>query len=269
MIERDFSPIPYKGGDLSLQDRLKGIIQQGFSWPAEMKSQQDVIRYLSRSLDRSYTLLRNINLPDLGITIPMILVAPSGIKVIYNTPAHGVFRAQGDNWEVLDRRGGGGYKASKPNLVRRTSLMARAVEAFIKERIDATVSVEGVLICTNLRAHVETRRPTVRVILIDALERFAARLIEEPATIPQEQRYKIIRTITGHMEKRAEKVETTPEKPPTQKVTQSIDASFEQSVRPLQRLFNFSTRQWIILGGFVLAEIIILLIFLVLIIMTA
>ncbi len=268
MIVRDFSPIPYKGGDLSFKDRLAGMIQEGFSWPAEMESQEDVIRYLSRSLDRSYTLLRNITLPDLEITIPMILVGPSGITVIYNTPVHGVFRAQGDNWEVLDRRAGG-YKPSKPNLVRRTSLMARAVETFVRNKIDTSISVDGVLVCTNVRTHVESRRPDVRVILIDAIERFAARLLEEPATIPTEKRHKIIRAFASYMESTGEEAEVTEEAPPTKKVAESIDASFEQSLQPLQRTFNFSTRQWIILGGFVLAEIVILLIFLVMIIMTA
>jgi hypothetical protein len=233
-----------------------------------MESQEAVIRYLSRSLDRSYTLLCNITLPDLEITIPMILIGPSGITVIYNTPTQGVFRAEGDNWGVLDRRAGG-YKPSKPNLVRRTSLMARAVETFVRNKIDTSISVDGVLVCTNVRTHVESRRPDVRVILIDAIERFAARLLEEPATIPTEKRHKIIRAFASHMESTGEEAEVTEDAPPTKKVAESIDASFEQSAQPLQRTFNFSTRQWIVLGGFVLAEIVILLIFLVMIIMTA
>ncbi|MEA3351002.1 MAG: hypothetical protein U9Q82_10300 [Chloroflexota bacterium] len=269
MIIRDFSSISYQEGNLSVQNRLRGMMQHGFSWPAEMESQEVVIRHLKRSLDRTYTLLRNISLPDLEITIPLVLVGHHGITVLYNTPTSGVFRADGEKWTIMDRRSGS-YKSAKPNLIRRTALMTRAVEIFLKENDYTDIPVEGILVCTNMKTHVDTRRPNVSVVLIDALERFAARIISAPPKVRREKRYKIIRAITSHMEKEAEDDDNVPgDKSQSKGVAQSIDSGFDQAMQPLQKRFDFSTRQWIVLGGIVLAEVLILVAFLVVIMLTS
>jgi hypothetical protein len=266
MIVRDFSPIPYQGGKLPLSDRLRGIFQFGFSWPAEMESQDMVVRILKRSLDNSHTLLRNVLLPEAEITIPFVLISPSGVSVIYNSPIKGVFRAKGNDWEAMDRRNGS-FRVSTPNLVRRTNLMKLAVVTFLKGKGYPELPVEGVLVLTDPGTHVDTNKPEVRVILIDALARFGARLMSAEKVIRQEERYKIIRAFSSQLE--APKEAPSQGEKPTARPIHSIEESFEQTLSPLQRTFNFSRRQWLVLAGFVLAEICILLIFLALILTTA
>jgi hypothetical protein len=272
MITRDFSPIPFKSGKLPFTDRLRGMLQFGFSWPANMESQEVVIRYLKRYLDNSYTLLRNVSLPDLDITVPFILVGPPGITVIYNDPSKGIFRAQGNKWTTMGQSGSS-FKTASPNLITRTNLMTKAVQTFVAENGYPNLPVEGMLLFTNPGTHVDTVRPDVRIVLSDAVERFASRLKNEQPVARQDERFRLIRTLTGMAEKQAEPEQPTEEdqgaRDSVAQSIQSIDSGFSQAMSPLRRTFNFSKQQWFLLGAFVLAEVILLILFLVIIIVTA
>ena len=46
---------------------------------------------------------------------------------------------------------------------------------------------------------------------------------------------------------------------------QAVDNNFIQAISPLQKTFKFTTRQWMLIGGMVFAEVIILLVFLLII----
>ncbi len=266
MIIRDFSPIPYQGGKLPFTDLLKAILNNGLSWPGEMKSQDIVVYHLMRSLDNSYTLLRNISLPGTDVTIPFILVGPPGVTVFNNSPASGIFRARENVWAVMDKRDGA-FRSSKPNLLTRTTLLARAVDTYLKEKNFTEFSVDGVLVLTDPGTHVDTDRPAVRVVLIDGLDRFASQISATAPIMDRERRYKLTQTI--ELSRESDKTETPIETPQTAALPQALDSSFDQAVKPLRRKAGFSRRQWLILGAFVIADVIILLVFLFLILTTA
>ena len=266
MILRDFSPIPYQGGKLPITDLLRAILQYGFSWPNEMKSQDKVVRYLNRTLDNSYTLLRNVSLPGLDITIPFILVGPSGVTILNDSPKEGVFRARENVWAMMDKRDGT-FRPSKPNLITRTMLLTRAVDTYLHEKGFTEISSEGVLVLTNPGTHVDTDRPSTRVVLVDGLDRVGTQISGAPPVMDRERRYKLVQSI--EIGREAVEAEAIPEAEPGRALPQSLDSGFDQAVSPLRKRANFSRRQWIILGAFVIAEIIILLIFLFLIMSTA
>lgn len=266
MIVRDFSPIPYQGGKLPLTDLVKAILNNGLSWPAEMKSQDIAVYYLMRSLDNSYTLLRNISLSGTEVTIPFILIGPTGVTVFNNSPVNGIFRARENVWAVMDKRDGA-FRSSKPNLLMRTTLMARAVDTYIKEKSFAEISVEGVLVLTDPGTHVDTDRPEVRVVLVDGLDRFARQISATPAVMNRERRYKLVQAI--ELSRESDEIVTPTVSTQSAALPQALDSSFDQAVRPLRKKAAFSRRQWLILGAFVFAEVIILLIFLFLIMITA
>ncbi|MBC8506087.1 MAG: hypothetical protein ISR58_07550 [Anaerolineales bacterium] len=266
MILRDFSPIPYQGGKLPITDLLRAILQHGFSWPAEMKSQDTVVRYLNRTLDNSYTLLRNVSLPDVDVNIPFILAGPSGVTVISDSAAEGVFRARENVWAMMDKRSGA-FRSSKPNLLMRTMLLSRAVDTYLNEKGFTEISSEGVLVLTNPGTHVDTDRPSARVILVDGLKRFGSQISNAPPIMDRERRYKLIKSI--EIGREAAEEDAIPEATPGSALPQSIDSGFDQAVSPLRKKANFSRRQWIILGAFVIVEVIILLIFMFLILSTA
>lgn len=266
MILRDFSLIPYQGGKLPITDLLRAILQHGFSWPNEMKSQDTVVRYLNRTLDNSYTLLRNVTLPDVDVTIPFILVGPAGVTILNNSPEEGVFRARENVWAMMDKRDGA-FRPSKPNLIMRTMLLSRAVDTYLHEKGFTEISSQGVLVLTNPGTHVDTDRPSTRVILVDGLDRFGSQISSAPPIMDRERRYKLIKSIEVGRE--VAEAEATPETDSGRALPQSLDSGFDQAVSPLRKRANFSRRQWIILGAFVVAEIIILLIFMFLILFTA
>jgi hypothetical protein len=259
---KDFSSIPYQGGQLSIADRIQGVLKFGVSWIDEMKSQEIVIRYLSRGLGDIYTLFRNIPLPDFDIPIPMILVGPHGVTVIYNNTTKGIFRAKGDVWsQMVGRRGN--FRALKPNLILRVDLMARAVEKFLNDLGYHDLSVEGILVLTNPGTHVETMQAKVRIFLVDALSRLSARLADDDPVLDRRNIRDLLEAMTQHLEPVKDEIIIQPKL--VNPAVQAIDDSFIQALSPLQKTFNFSTRQWILLGGIVIAEVIILLVFLVLI----
>ena len=266
MIVRDLSPTPYEGGKMSFFERLHLMLKHGFSWPAEMKSQEVVIRHLLRSLDNSFTLLRNTPLPAPEVIVPLILIGPQGISAIYNSPAKGIVRTQGNSWSLMNSSSGK-FQATKPNLITRTNLMALAVETFLREHGYSDIPIEGILVLTDPGTHVDAIRPNVRVVLSDGLERFATQLAGASPVMDRERRYKLIEIIV----QRTTEIEPgpKPESRPRSSLTQNIDTGFDQAIKPLRHKARFSTRQWLILGAFALAEVIILVIFLLIIMLTA
>jgi hypothetical protein len=259
----DYSPIPFETGKISIQDRLQGIMKFGFSWVSEMKSQEVVQNTLGRLLDNSYTFIKNLTLPEAEVQIPLILVGPHGLSVLYNSSIRGVYRAKEDDWSAIDNRSRS-FKPAKPNLVMRTKLMSRAVESHL---VDAgyNVDIESVLVFTNPGVHVDSHRPSVRVLLFDALEQFGARLGQSRPVLAPEDTRAIINALTVQP-KTEDELSSSSE--PRASVAEVADTKFSQALQPLQRRMNFSKRQWILLGAFVVVDILVLIGFLFFILLT-
>jgi hypothetical protein len=262
----DYSPIPFNGGKLPLQERLKGITRFGFSWVSEMKSQEVVIENLGRLLDNRFTILRNVPLPEEVVTVPLILLGPPGIVVIYNSPLRGIYRATGDSWEIMDNRQRN-FKATRPNLVTRTLMMTRTFNNFLNQKGYA-IETEGVLMFTDPGIHVNTTRSDVRVILMDAIERFGARFLQERSVMDVEDVRSIIHALEVAMQPQ-EETEAEPKIVPHQQVAQNVDDKFSQAISPLQKKVNFSRRQWVLLGVFLFVDILVLVGILLFVILTA
>jgi hypothetical protein len=256
----DYSPIPFDGGKLSFQDRIKGTFQLGFTWISEMKSQEVLIAHLNRVLDKQFTLLRNVPLPDGGVTIPLILLGPHGVTVIYNSPLRGIYRAQGDSWEIMDNRMRN-FKPTKPNLIRRTLLMAQAFENFLKKR-EYEFATNGILVFTDPGIHVNTMRSEVRIILMDAIERFGTGFLQAEQVMTIENVRAIINTIETALQPEEEPDESA-KVVPHQQVAQTVDSGFLQFMEPLQKRMRFSSRQWILVGAFLIIDVLVLIGFLI------
>ena len=269
MIIRDLSPIPYNEGKLSVAERAKAIMQFGSSWPADMKSQEMLARSLARSLDNSHTLLRNLKIPEPDVIVPLLLISPQGITMLYNNPVRGVFRAQGNTWKIMSGSGRS-FQAAKPNLILRTQLLTRGVETFLAQHGYGDLSLEGILVFTDSGTHVDTIRPDVRIVQLDALERFSAQLSGGDPVMGQERRFKLVEMlvqIAAETQNIEEQASTSPSA--ISDFSQRIDSGFTEKINPLQKRFNFSRQQWLILGAIVIAEVLILVGFLLLILFTA
>jgi hypothetical protein len=170
----DQTPLQNEKGEIEILQRVQGTLKYGFEWYPEMEAQKTVLAHLSRVLGKGYTVIRNKTLGASGITIPLIVVGPAGIFATYVTHLRGTFQAKRDEW---GQTYGINYKPSSNNLLTRTRLYARALQAYIERQgVKLPNPVEPILLAANPGMHVESMQPIVRVIMVDALERWAASL---------------------------------------------------------------------------------------------
>lgn len=189
----DQTPFYNENGELSLTDRAKAIMEFGFGWFKEIEAQKAIIAVFEKVLDRNFTLLRNVTPPGLDARIPFIMVGPTGVFVMYITPVVGMFRAKGDQWGTVT---GSTFKPVKPNLLTRTERMARAIQIFLQRQGYSEISnVEAVLLCADPTVTVDSLRPIVRVVMRDALERFAVSIAQARVQLSPETARSIVNRI--------------------------------------------------------------------------
>lgn len=291
----DQTPFLSEGGKISALDQVKATLKYGAGWLQEVNAQKTVIACFGKVLDNSFTLLRNVRLASLDIGIPLILVGPVGIYVLYATPLRGMFRAKGDTWGTLE-----GYKfePARVNLIVRTARMGRAVQTYLERQgYPGSTPVEVVLLASDPGLHIDSVRPIVRVVMRDALEHFAASVVQGGAVFSAETVHDILNRLTNPSA-------ASPEQPIAQGVSappfaQGADAfgldstqdsaarqipareeahfpesgAFAGSLASLQpeaiarkKKLSFSTKQWAFLIAFFVIEIILLILFFVMIV---
>lgn len=164
-------------GSVSWWNRIRATLQFGASWYSEVEAMQKVVQRLQRVLSGQFILLRGLSLPGLQLEIPGVLLGPSGVYVLYASPLRGIFRIKGNRLARMDTTTRQ-FRDVRPNLVRRTQLMGRAVEVFFQRKGLEVPVLEPVLIFTDPGIHVDAARPAVRIVQMDVLDRFAARLVQ-------------------------------------------------------------------------------------------
>ena len=170
----DQTPLLDEKGEIGIMQRVQGTLKFGFDWYPEQEAQKAVLAHFERVLGKGYTVIRNQTLGASGITIPLTVVGPAGIYATYVTHLRGTFQAKRDEW---GQSFGINYRPSSNNLLTRTQYMARALQAFIERQgVELPKPVEPILLAANPGMHVESMQPIVRVVMVDALERWAASL---------------------------------------------------------------------------------------------
>ncbi len=251
----------------SLDDWLNSL-KIGRSSSQDLEAQGVVLAVFQRMMDNKHYLLRDVLLEGLEMPIPMTLVGPSGIWVIYPSGLRGVYRTKGDAWEKIDDRQHA-YVPTGENLLTRTSIMASTVKSHLAERGIRVPEVEGVVVFTNTGIHVETVRPLIRVVLVDALERFASGILQGRITYDPDQTQNIVDALVSATDELSEDDESQVGAAGDDQA--SADSAFHKTVKAgserLDRIDNafsklekapFNSRQWIILGILMLINILIL-----------
>jgi hypothetical protein len=186
----DQTPFYKEKGELSLIDRGKAIMQFGTSWFKEVEAQKSVIAVLGKALDKNFTILVNVIPAGLDARIPLILVGPTGVYVMSITPLKGMFRAKGDQWGTIS---GNTFRPAKPNLLTRTERMARAIHVFLQRQGYSDLNgVEAILLSSDPTANIDSMRPIIRVVMRDALERFAVSVAQGRIVMNPESAYDIV-----------------------------------------------------------------------------
>jgi len=180
----DKTPLIDENGKLGILQQIQGMLKYGFSWPTELEAQKAIITFFDRKLEKGYTLIRNMPLGASGIVVPIILLGPPGIYVIYVTYLRGRYEVRTNAW---NEESGDGYKPASVNLVQTTIRMANAVRAFIERQgVKLPIEIEPVLIAANPGLHVESVRPAIKVVMIDGVRSFVSGLAKNGTILKPE-----------------------------------------------------------------------------------
>lgn len=265
-----------KGAPAGPLDEMISSLRFGRSWTQDMQAQEGLLTALDRALDHRYTMLRGVTLEGLDIPIPLVLVGPTGVRVLYPNPSRGVFRARGDLWEQMDDNDRA-FRPAMPNLMTRVQLMAQAVAAYLTAQEMGQPEVEAVLFFSDPGTHVDSVRPTVRIVLADGIDRYLAGLLQSHEYLDKQDVQHIVGALTKSMgplpdespfperdafdfldERKASRLSTLAENMPR---GQGV-------VSTLQKI-PFSNRQWFFLGCLGIVNILILIGFVVYILLTS
>jgi len=268
-------------GRISLQSRLRGTLDRGLGWFGEMDAQDDIVQRLGRSLGEEHIMLRNIPLPEAGVIVPMVLISPQGVRVIYPSPIRGMFRAKGDEWYAFSG-GSKRFKKTRPNLQAVVMSMAQDLLNYLQSRGFGLPEVEPVLVFTNPRTHIDMARPSARIVLADAVDHFAANLQQFPAIMNRDDVNSLVEALVNPKPSEAEPepalelpTEMAFEPPPLEEDTATMDEFMAEEmdltterlppdiviIGPLRML----RWQWIIIGGLTVVELLVLGTFLVIV----
>jgi hypothetical protein len=241
-------PSPPQNSLARLMRQLSDLQKFGSEWVKDLPAQEVFIAHTDKLLDNKHTLLRNVVLSKGGMPIPLVLVSPSGIHVIYTSTLKGVYRAKDDTWAVMDNRSQR-FDAASPNLVRRVLLMAEAISVFLLKH-NQQIEVEPVLFLSQPGIHVDTIRPAVRVVLTDAVDRFIAGIIQSRPILNVTTLEYLVSALSQHTTEQLKEAA-----PPPGKAT---IASGKRAVRAPG--FRLTRPQWLVLGGMLVLEILIIVI---------
>ena len=212
----DKTPLQDEKGEISRFQRVRGTLEYGLGWYAEMEAQKAVMAQLDQILEKGFTLIRNITLGNSSITEPLVLVGPPGIYVLYVTPLAGFYEAKGDQWNVV--KSGHSYPAGS-NLMSIVARLARALQVFLdRQGVNLPGAVEPVLMSSNPAAHIDSLRPMVRVVLSDAVKQFGASLLQAGPVLRPELAHDVVDHVLNPRPKAAglqPEAEAAPEETPT------------------------------------------------------
>ena len=181
----DKTPFQDAQGNIGVAGRLQGTLKYGPNWFPELEAQKSVISQLERLLDKGFVLIRNFNLPGSDIFIPIILIGPGSLSVIFVAAVKGHFEAKGDDWNIVTN---GVSSPAKRNLIDLLGKLTRAFQKYLQiQNIKIPMQAEAVLIASDPGANIESVRPAVRVIRSDAIKQFANALNQAGPVLRAEQ----------------------------------------------------------------------------------
>ena len=166
----DRTPFRNSSGQIDTPGRLQGTLKYGLGWYPRMQAEDAVVAVLNKSLGSNYILLRNITLPNTDIDLPLVLLGPPGIYVINVAYERGVFIVRDDEWGKMS---GEIFVPARINLVQRTVKLGRVLQLYLDRAGYKGLIIEPVLMAADPGIHIDTTRPAARIVLYDALERFA------------------------------------------------------------------------------------------------
>jgi hypothetical protein len=268
----DLGPTPPKGNSFkAVVYQLQNTVGDALGLNQEIKAQDAFITQMGKGLNNRFTLIRNFRIEEPDIPIPLILIGPTGLFVIHTSTIKGVFQAKNETWSIGSKTNK--YVPSRPNLITRTSLMTRAVDAYLKNQNQTITDIQGVLFFFNPGTHVDAQRPAVRIVLMDGVDRFVTSILQGELHYEREDVQNIIGALTGtggpqkvEPPSLDEPVEVKPE---ARSAEPQRDPLLAKNIDVVSRRFPLTNQQWILLAIMALVEIVILVAFIIIVLTTS
>lgn len=259
---------PEPGNTLSkASGTVQDFLQSTFGRPTDAQAQEPIVAYMAKTLNNRFTLIRDSKIVGVDTPIPLILVGPTGIFVIYASAEKGVFQVKGEN--ISELKNSKHFSPVRPNLVQRVIAMANAVSTELLRRGLEIPDIHPVLFFSNPGTHVESVRPAARIVLIDGLERFTSTVLQGRVVFASEDVHHIVDLLTNPSTP-SEPVEPVEEKiDPVKEKIGAIEPRLNQGLNRISRRLNFTTRQWVLLSVMAAFNFLILIGFIILIVLTS
>jgi hypothetical protein len=174
MIIIDKTPHRSEDGAIGPFGLLQGTLKYGLTWQSRLKAQDAVIAIIEKQLDSNFALLRNVTLPNTDIMLPLVLIGPPGISLINVLHERGVYKARDDQWGTMI---GDKFMPARVNQLARTTTFGRVLQVYLdRQGFKGQVVVDSILMAADPGMQIESTRPSARVVMSDAIERFSASL---------------------------------------------------------------------------------------------
>lgn len=228
-----------------IQAQLQQALKSGSA-----KAQDSLAQHFSKGLDNHYILLRNLVLPGegkkgQGFVIPCVLLGPACLLALNPSDAQGFFRVKEDTWLELEKNSQN-YRPAARNLIQETQLIAARLDALMQAGGQPYPEIQPVLFFADSGAHIESIRPSVRILQFDAVERYLQGLRQEEALLDSRQ----VQGLVDYLVEAGKAIETAA--PAVKDKSKSTAASASgQAVTQMEsmvRKLGLTRQQWIILG---------------------
>ena len=203
----DRTPFRTENGTIDYMGRAQGTLKYGLSWYARLQAQEVVIAVLEKVLGANFVLLRNVTLPDTDIDLPLVLLGPPGIYLINVTHERGVYRARDDEWGTIS---GEKFVPAGINQLQRTVKLGKVLQVYLdRAGFKGEVIIDPILMAADPGMHIESVRPAARIVMSDALERFAISINQARPILSVEKIARIAQTIVNGPKKSEPAVSAT------------------------------------------------------------
>lgn len=224
----DRTPYRTETGEIDLIGRIRGTLQYGLNWYPQLEAQKAVIAVLDKVLKDGYVLARNVTLAETEINLPLVLLGPQGVFLINVIHERGVYRARDDEWGTVS---GEKFAPAAVNQIQRTLKLGRVLQVYLdRAGFKDQVNVESLLMSADPGMHIDSTRPAVRIILSDALERFAISINQARPTLNASTVFKVTKIIMNGPEEKAEAAPIPANMPqpaaPSETQSSSTDSGF-------------------------------------------
>jgi len=256
MIIKDLTEFQSSEGKVTFTGKISAILKYGFSWRKERENQENIIRVIEDIIGNECILLRSVKLPNEEKLIPLVLISPSGLTVLNPKNLTGTFQAKDDTWREMDRVGD--LVSVEPNPIRETLSYTRAIQKYFEEHNLKDIPFESVLAFNSTAIHVDSRDSAVRVLLSDAIKNFAHQVEAYSPNLSRQEKKRCAQLLI-----KPRSPSYSPPSPQREYSPQSPAASPKaiQGLNSILKMLKFSKRQWILLGFFLSAEILLLIFF--------